>query len=117
MHSLQTLLSKIFASMYDVILPSYLLIMESLGGDLKWRDRFFAQHAAFAYYWVLVLLWNVSPSLAYNFSELIEAHAVDTYAEFAEANKERLKAIPAPRCKSLAFLGNVWFYFPGGLQI
>jgi ubiquinol oxidase len=45
---------------------------------------------------VLVGLWLLSPSLAYNFSELIEAHAVDTYAEFAEANKERLKAIPAP---------------------
>merc|ERR1719326_2547122 len=74
----------------------HLLIMEALGGDLKWRDRFLAQHAGFAYYWVLVALWLLSPSLAYNFSELIEAHAVDTYAEFAEANKDRLKAIPAP---------------------
>jgi ubiquinol oxidase len=74
----------------------HLLIMEALGGDLQWKDRFLAQHAGFAYYWVLVLLWLLSPSLAYNFSELIEAHAVDTYAEFAEANKERLKAIPAP---------------------
>merc|ERR1719247_3699040 len=74
----------------------HLLIMEALGGDLSWRDRFLAQHAGVVYYWVLVALWLLSPSLAYNFSELIEAHAVDTYAEFAEANKERLKAIPAP---------------------
>lgn len=30
----------------------HLKIMESLGGDLEWGDRFFAQHAAFFYYWV-----------------------------------------------------------------
>lgn len=56
----------------------HLLIMESLGGDQRWSDRFLAQHAAVLYYWVLVVLWLVSPTLAYNFSQLIEAHAVDT---------------------------------------
>jgi len=30
----------------------HLKIMESLGGDLEWVDRFFGQHAAFFYYWV-----------------------------------------------------------------
>lgn len=55
--------------------------MESLGGDQLWIDRFMAQHAAIVYYWILVLLFVVSPQLAYNFSELIEAHAVDTYGE------------------------------------
>jgi len=58
-----------------------LQIMESLGGDQLWIDRFMAQHAAIVYYWILVLLFVVSPQLAYNFSELIEAHAVDTYGE------------------------------------
>lgn len=33
------------------------------------------------YYWVLVVIFIFSPALAYNFSELIEAHAVDTYGE------------------------------------
>ena len=48
--------------------------MEALGGDQRWSDRALAQHAAVLYYWVLLVLW-----MAYNFSQLIEAHAVDTY--------------------------------------
>ena len=42
----------------------HLLIMEALGGDQKWSDRFAAQHAAVLYYWVLVGLWLFSPSIA-----------------------------------------------------
>lgn len=34
------------------------------------------QHAAVLYYFILVGIFFVSPPLAYNFSELIEAHAV-----------------------------------------
>ena len=49
------------------------------------------------YYGVLNALWLISPALAYNFRELIEAHAVDTYAQFAEQNKEALRELPAPR--------------------
>mmetsp|Transcript_14275 Transcript_14275/g.34334 ORF Transcript_14275/g.34334 Transcript_14275/m.34334 type:complete len:530 (-) Transcript_14275:190-1779(-) len=75
----------------------HLLIMESLGGDRLWRDRFLAQHSALVYYFVLMGLWLVSPALAYNFSELIEAHAVDTYAQFADQNKHILRELPAPR--------------------
>lgn len=48
-------------------------------------------------YWILVLLWLCSPTIAYNFSELIEAHAVDTYAQFVDENEEILKQLPAPR--------------------
>lgn len=29
----------------------HLLIMESLGGNALWSDRFLAYHVAFAYYW------------------------------------------------------------------
>jgi ubiquinol oxidase len=47
----------------------HLLIFESLGGDQDWRVRFLAQHAAIAYYFGLILLWVLSPTLAYNFSE------------------------------------------------
>jgi ubiquinol oxidase len=75
---------------------NHLLIMEALGGDQKWRVRFFAQHSAILYYFTLLFLWVMSPSLAYNFSELIEAHAVDTYEEFAESNKELLQTMAAP---------------------
>lgn len=70
--------------------------MESLGGDQLWIDRFAAQHAAIIYYWILVILYVAAPKLAYNFSELIEAHAVDTYGEFADTNEEILKGLPPP---------------------
>ncbi|KAG0572551.1 hypothetical protein KC19_VG104700 [Ceratodon purpureus] len=41
----------------------HLQIMESLGGDLEWRDRLFAQHAAFFYYWVLNVMFLISPDV------------------------------------------------------
>eukprot|EP00966_Prymnesium_polylepis_P092625 2144337-Prymnesium_polylepis.1 len=41
-------------------------------------------------------MWLVSPTLAYNFSELIETHAVVTYSEFAEANEAILRDLPPP---------------------
>lgn len=74
----------------------HLLIMESLGGDQRWLDRFFAQHGAFFYYWILVCFFVIDPRWSYNFSRLIEAHAVDTYGEFADANEERLRMLPPP---------------------
>jgi hypothetical protein len=49
------------------------------------------------YYWVLNLLFFVSPRLAYNFSELIESHAVDTYTQFLDENEGLLKKLPVPR--------------------
>jgi len=75
----------------------HLLIHESLGGDAAWRDRFLGFHSALLYYGALNVAWLLSPALAYNFSELIEAHAVDTYAQFAEENKAALRKMPAPR--------------------
>jgi ubiquinol oxidase len=74
----------------------HLQVMEALGGDQLWVDRFMAQHAAILYYWVLVALFLASPPLAYQFSELIESHAVDTYGEFVDANEELLRALPPP---------------------
>lgn len=44
---------------------------------------------------------------AYNFSELIEAHAVDTYAQFAEQNKAALRLLPAPRIAKV-LIGHNW---------
>lgn len=74
----------------------HLQIMEALGGDQLWVDRFLAQHAAVAYYWLLVLFYALSPRLSYMFSELVELHAMDTYAEFVEENEELLKTLPPP---------------------
>eukprot|EP00270_Netrium_digitus_P019752 TRINITY_DN7871_c0_g2_i1.p1 TRINITY_DN7871_c0_g2~~TRINITY_DN7871_c0_g2_i1.p1 ORF type:complete len:599 (+),score=109.40 TRINITY_DN7871_c0_g2_i1:254-1798(+) len=75
---------------------NHLKIMESLGGDKLWVDRFFAQHAAFFYYWILNGMFLISPKVAYNFSELIEMHAVDTYGSFVDQNEELLKSLPPP---------------------
>lgn len=72
----------------------HLKIMESLGGDRLWPDRFAAQHAAFFYYWILNVMFLISPKVAYNFSELIEMHAVDTYGTFADENESLLKTLP-----------------------
>jgi len=69
----------------------HLQIMEALGGDRLWFDRFLGYHAAIAYYWVLIALYIFSPKQSYAFSELLESHAVDTYGEFVDANEELLK--------------------------
>jgi ubiquinol oxidase len=71
-------------------------LMEALGGDTLWADRFLAQHAAVVYYAVLLAYFFISPQGAYKFSELIEAHAVDSYMELLDANEELLKSMPAP---------------------
>jgi len=72
----------------------HLMIMESLGGDQQYWVRFMAQHSAIAYYIGLCLLWALSPSLSYKFSELLETHAVNTYGRFLDENKDILKELP-----------------------
>jgi len=72
----------------------HLLIMESLGGDQKFWVRFVAQHSAIVYFFVLVFLWALSPSLSYKFSELLESHAVDTYGQFLDENEGQLRDLP-----------------------
>ncbi len=59
--------------------------------------RFVAEHSAIAYYWLLVFFYLVSPKLAYNFMELVELHARDTYAVFVDGNRELLETIPPPK--------------------
>lgn len=74
----------------------HLLIMESLGGNSLWSDRFLGYHAAFVYYWALVITYLFSPRVAYQFMELLEAHAVDTYVTFCKENRDRLEQLPPP---------------------
>ena len=73
---------------------NHLLIMESLGGDHPWWVRCVAQHSAIVYYFVLCLLWAISPSLSYRFSELLETHAVNTYGVFLDDNVQLLQQLP-----------------------
>jgi len=72
----------------------HLRIMESLGGNSLWWNRFMARHGAMAYYAVLMILYAVSPRLAYLSSELLEMHAVDTYEEFYDSNEHVLREMP-----------------------
>ncbi|KAA8491689.1 Ubiquinol oxidase 4, chloroplastic/chromoplastic [Porphyridium purpureum] len=81
----------------------HLLVMESLGGNRKWKDRFFAEHLAIMYYWAIVVLFLISPKQSYAFSQLLEAHATDTYTVFLEQNEARLKALPPPECAVLYY--------------
>ncbi|GIL66978.1 hypothetical protein Vafri_20475 [Volvox africanus] len=89
----------------------HLQIMESLGGDQLWFDRFCGLHAAVVYYWILLGLYFFSPELAYNFSELIEAHAVDTYGEFVDANEELLKSLPPPLVAAMYYRSQDLYMF------
>lgn len=72
----------------------HLRVMESLGGDTLWWNRFLARHGAMAYYVILLFLYLFNPRLAYLSSELLEMHAVDTYTEFYESNEAILKKMP-----------------------
>jgi len=89
----------------------HLLIMESLGGNCAWFDRFAAQHAAIVYYWLVVALFLFDPALAYNFSLLVEEHAYVTYAEFVEENKDVLRRIPPPPIALEYYLAGDLYYF------
>lgn len=74
----------------------HLLIMEALGGNDVWGDRFLAQHLAMAYYWIVVPLYMLLPEYAYYMMELIEQHAYHTYDAYLNENAEALKQQAAP---------------------
>jgi len=75
----------------------HLLIMESLGGNQLFFDRFVAQHIAFFYYWLVVILYMVSPAVAYDLNKHVEQHAYATYDEFLTSHADELRAQPAPQ--------------------
>lgn len=74
----------------------HLLIMEELGGNQQWIDRFLARHVALLYYWIIAGLYVVSPSAAYHFMELVEQEAYHTYDQFLKSNEASLRAQSAP---------------------
>jgi len=75
----------------------HLLIVEELGGNKYWIDRFVARAGAFAYYWIIVFAYMISPRSAYRFMQLVEEHAHHTYDEFLQEHEEELKQQPAPK--------------------
>jgi ubiquinol oxidase len=89
----------------------HLLIMESLGGNAVWSDRFIGYHAALAYYWFLIVVYLCSPRIAYQFMELLESHAVDTYGTFVKVNRQRLSELPAPTvARSYYLTGDLYLF-------
>ncbi|KAK7303356.1 hypothetical protein RJT34_14260 [Clitoria ternatea] len=89
----------------------HLLIMEELGGNAWWFDRFLAQHIAIFYYIMTVLMYAVSPRMAYHFSECVESHAFDTYDKFIKVQGEELKNMPAPEVAVNYYTGDDLYLF------
>ena len=75
----------------------HLQIMESLGGDQMWWDRFLAQHSAIFYFWVLILFYTFAPRMAYVFSELVEVGQSSASAGFVDhlCHVRSLASVPA----------------------
>lgn len=75
----------------------HLLIMEALGGNERFEDKFIAQHIAFFYYWIVVVLYAFFPAIAYNLNQYVEEHAYETYTAFIANSTELLRSLPAPQ--------------------
>ncbi|KAF8030258.1 hypothetical protein BT93_E2645 [Corymbia citriodora subsp. variegata] len=89
----------------------HLLIMEELGGNAWWFDRFLAQHIAIFYYLMTVFMYAISPRMAYHFSECVESHAFSTYDKFLKAQGEELKKLPAPEVAVKYYTGDDLYLF------
>lgn len=77
----------------------------------NWKDRFLGYHAAVLYYWLLVVTYFFSPAAAYEFTALLETHAVDTYGAFLSENKEALQNLPAPAVAVAYYSGSDLYEF------
>ncbi|KAL9690142.1 hypothetical protein QQ045_010538 [Rhodiola kirilowii] len=89
----------------------HLLIMEELGGNAWWFDRFLSQHIAVFYYFMTVFMYLISPRMAYHFSECVESHAYSTYDKFLKARGEELKKMPAPEVAVKYYTGSDMYLF------
>lgn len=89
----------------------HLLIMEELGGNSWWFDRFLAQHIAVFYYFMTVFMYALSPRMAYHFSECVEHHAYETYDKFIKEQGDELKKLPAPEVAVRYYSGGDLYLF------
>lgn len=83
----------------------HLMIMEELGGNDKWIHRFFAQHIAVFYFWMVMVVYMINPTLAYNVNQAIEEEAHATYSNFLNEHEELLKSLPAPKVAKEYYTG------------
>lgn len=100
-----------FAESYNEL--HHLLIMEELGGNLLFKDRWFAQHAAFFYFFVVVMLYLANPKNAYNLNQHVEEHAFLTYDQFLADNGEELMGQPAPMIAKKYYGSDKLYVFNG----
>lgn len=89
----------------------HLLIMEELGGNSLWVDRFLARFVAFFYYFMNVAMYMLSPRMAYHLSECVERHAYSTYDKFIKLHEEELKKLPAPEVALNYYLNEDLYLF------
>uniref|UniRef100_A0A7N0UHW7 Ubiquinol oxidase n=1 Tax=Kalanchoe fedtschenkoi TaxID=63787 RepID=A0A7N0UHW7_KALFE len=89
----------------------HLLIMEELGGNAWWFDRFLSQHIAVVYYFMTVFMYLISPRMAYHFSECVENHAYATYDKFLKSRGEELKKTPPPEVAVKYYTGSDMYLF------
>jgi ubiquinol oxidase len=75
----------------------HLLIVEELGGNESWFDRFVAQHVALAHCFMVFAACLCNPTLAHDINEAVEEHAFVTHATFLTDNEAKLKELPAPK--------------------
>lgn len=57
-----------------------------------------------------MVLFLISPGESYRFSQRLEAHAVDTYAQFIVENESRLRKLPVPDVAH-EYFENYLYYF------
>jgi len=89
----------------------HLLIMEEMGGNRRWVDRFIAQHIAVAYYWMVIALYTFNPTHAYNLNQAVEEEAFATYSGFLVANEDYLKTQPPPKVAKDYYEGEDMYLF------
>ncbi|KAK4748096.1 hypothetical protein SAY87_014682 [Trapa incisa] len=89
----------------------HLLVMEELGGNEWWFDRFLAQHIAVFYYFMTVFMYIISPRMAYHLMECVEHHAYTTYDKFLKDQGDELKRLPAPEVAVKYYTGDDLYLF------
>lgn len=87
----------------------HLLIMEELGGNTNYIDRLIAQHIAFFYYWLVVLLYFYNPTHAYHLNQMVEEEAYETYNNFLTNHKSELIKIKPPKIAVQYYTGNDFY--------
>uniref|UniRef100_K3Z8E8 Ubiquinol oxidase n=1 Tax=Setaria italica TaxID=4555 RepID=K3Z8E8_SETIT len=88
----------------------HLLIMEELGGNALFFDRFLARFMAFFYYFMTVGMYMLSPRMAYHFSECVERHAYSTYDKFLKLHEDEFQTARVP-CSRRPKIDNLYDVF------